>query len=56
MAKLPEELAGYRPALNRILGMDSAQSGLRLRNLELRLRSCRRGVLVLTEFDRRKQS
>ena len=56
MAKLPEELAGYRPALCRILGMDTASSGMRLRSLELRLRSCSRGVgvLVLSEFDRRK--
>ncbi|HUQ08804.1 MAG TPA: hypothetical protein VM146_00715 [Steroidobacteraceae bacterium] len=56
MAKLPEELADYRQALSRILGMEADHSGLRLQNLELRLRSCVRGVgvLVLAEFDRRK--
>ncbi len=56
LTKLPEAYASYRPALDRILMMNSAGSQLRLNNLELRLRSCSRGVgvLVLTEFDRRK--
>src|SRR4051812_25662738 len=58
MAKLPEEFASYRPALNRILGMESEPQGVRLRSLELRLRRCSRGVgvLVLSEFDRRKKT
>ena len=56
LAKLPEIYASYRPALDRILTMDSASSQRRLSGLELRLRSCSRGVgvLVLAEFDRRK--
>jgi hypothetical protein len=56
LTKLPEEYASYRPALGRILTMDNARSQLQLNGLELRLRSCSRGVavLVLTEFDRRK--
>jgi hypothetical protein len=56
LAKLPEAYASYRPALDRILTMDSARSQRHLTGLELRLRSCSRGVgvLVLTEFDRRK--
>ena len=56
LARLPEEYASYRPALGRILGIDSATSQRRLNSLELRLRSCSRGVgvLVLAEFDRRK--
>jgi hypothetical protein len=46
----------YRPALDRILGIESSTSQRKLNNLELRLRSCRRGVgvLVLAEFDRRR--
>ena len=53
---LPEAYASYRPALDRILTMDSATSRQRLNSLALRLRSCGRGVgvLVLAEFDRRK--
>ncbi|HEY6125097.1 MAG TPA: hypothetical protein VIV63_10615 [Steroidobacteraceae bacterium] len=56
LAKLPEEYASYRPALGRILTMDSAHSQSHLNGLELRLRSCSRGVgvLVLAEVDRRK--
>jgi hypothetical protein len=56
LARLPEAYASYRPALDRILGIDSAASQRRLSNLELRLRSCSRGVgvLVLAEFDRRR--
>lgn len=56
LARLPEMYASYRPALDRILGMESATSQRRLSNLELRLRSCSRGVgvLVLAEFDRRR--
>jgi hypothetical protein len=56
LAKLPEMYASYRPALDRILTMDSTSSQRRLNGLALRLRSCGRGVgvLVLAEFDRRK--
>src|SRR5689334_12010736 len=56
LAALPEALADYRPALDRILSMDRTQTALRLSGLELRLRSCARGVdvLVLAEFERRK--
>ena len=56
LARLPEEYASYRPALDRILAIDGATSDRKLNNLELRLRSCSRGVsvLVLAEFDRRK--
>ena len=55
LAKLPEAYASYLPALDRILTMDGACAQRRLSSLELRLRSCRRGVgvLVLAEFDRR---
>jgi hypothetical protein len=58
LAKLPEMYASYRPALDRILTMDSATSLGHLNGLELRLRSCSRGVsvLVLSEFDRRKMA
>ena len=53
LAKLPEIYAGYRPALDRILHMD--QSSRHLHLLELRLRSCSRGVvLVMAQFDRRR--
>jgi hypothetical protein len=57
LARLPEEFASYRPALDRILGLDSVTTRRRLSRLELRLRSCGRGVgvLVLAEFDRRKK-
>ena len=57
LAQLPEVHACYRPALHRILQMDNALSLRRLNALELRLRSCGRGigVLVLAEFDRRKK-
>jgi hypothetical protein len=56
LAKLPEAYWNMRPALDRILKMDSEASQRRLNFLELRLRSCARGVgvLVLAEFDRRK--
>jgi hypothetical protein len=56
LAQLPEAYACHRPALYRILQMDDAASLRRLNSLELRLRSCGRGigVLVLAEFDRRK--
>lgn len=56
LAKLPEEFESLRSALDRILTMDNATSQRKLNNLELRLRSCSRGlsVLVLAEFDRRK--
>jgi hypothetical protein len=56
LATLPDALASYRPALESILMLDSAQSARRLDRLELRLRRCRRGVgvLVIAEFDRRK--
>jgi hypothetical protein len=56
LARLPEEFESLRPALDRILTMDSATSLRKLNSLELRLRSCSRGVsvLVLSEFDRRK--
>jgi hypothetical protein len=56
LKKLPEAYAGFRPALVRILEMDTVASRHSLRSLELRLRSCGRGVevLVLAEFDRRK--
>jgi len=56
LEKLPEAYASYRPALDRILTMDSVHSMHHLSGLELRLRSCSRGVgvLVLAEFDRRK--
>jgi hypothetical protein len=55
LAQLPEALDRFRPALDRILAIDSQVSRRRLLNLELRLRSCSRGVgvLVLAEFDRR---
>lgn len=54
LAKLPESYAAYRPALDRILQMETMpQQQLHL--LELRLRCCTRrmSVLVLAEFDRR---
>jgi hypothetical protein len=56
LARLPDEYASYRPALDRILGIHSATSQRQLSRLELRLRSCSRGVgvLVLAEFDRRQ--
>jgi hypothetical protein len=56
LEKLPEVYASYRPALGRILMMDSPHSLGRLNGLELRLRGCARGigVLVLAEYDRRK--
>jgi len=56
LARLPEEYASYRPALDRILGIDGVTSQRKLNSLELRLRSCSRGVsvLVLAEFDRRR--
>lgn len=56
LARLPGEYVGYRPALDRILAIDSATSNRKLNDLELRLRSCSRGVrvLVLAEFDRRR--
>lgn len=56
LARLPEAYVSYRPALDRILGIDSVASQRKLDNLELRLRSCGRGVdvLVLAEFDRRR--
>ena len=56
LAKLPEAYSSLRPALDRILTMDNEASRRRLNILELRLRSCARGldVLVLAEFDRRK--
>lgn len=58
LARLPEAYARYRPALDRILTMDSAYSRRHLSGLEVRLRSCSRGVgvLVLAEFDRRKMA
>jgi hypothetical protein len=57
LASLPEMYANHRPALDRIFKMDNASSHIRLLNLELRLRSCGRGVgvLVLAEFDRREK-
>jgi hypothetical protein len=58
LATLPEALVVYRPALGRILGMANALSLRRLNALELRLRSCGRGVrsvMVLAEFDRRNR-
>jgi hypothetical protein len=56
LARLPVEHQCYRPALDRILSLDTHRSRRKLRELELRLRSCGRGVqvLVLAEFDRRK--
>jgi hypothetical protein len=56
LARLPEAYASYRPALDRILGIDNVASQRKLKNLALRLRSCSRGVsvLVLSEFDRRR--
>lgn len=56
LATLPDTLLGYRPALDRILEIDSAASLRRLNALELRLRSCGRGidVLVLAQFERRR--
>ena len=56
LAALPEALAIHRPALGRILSMETAASLLRLNALELRLRSSGRdvGVLVLAEFERRR--
>lgn len=57
LAELPASYANYRPALDRIFKMDNASSDVRLLTLELRLRSCGRGVgvLVLAEFDRREK-
>ena len=56
LAQLPEAFLHHRPALKRILQMDNALSLQRLNTLELRLRNCGRqlGVLVLSEFERRK--
>jgi gluconate kinase len=56
LAQLPDEYASYRPALDRILAIESATSKRKLNNLEVRLRSCSHGVrvLVLAEFDRRR--
>ena len=56
LARLPEAYASYRPALDRILGIDNSTSRRALNSLELRLRSCSRGVgvLVLADFDRRR--
>jgi hypothetical protein len=55
LARLPEALADSRQPLGRILAMSGDGPRSRLRQLELRLRSCRRGmaVLVLAEFERR---
>jgi hypothetical protein len=39
LAKLPAVYASYRPALDRILTMDSARSQRHLNGLELRLRA-----------------
>jgi hypothetical protein len=54
LARLPEVYANHRPALQRILRMDTRSPRLDL--LALKLRSCGHGVavLVLAEFDRRK--
>lgn len=56
LARLPEAYASYRPALDRILAAETPASSLKLLSLEMRLRSCARGVrvLVLAEFDRRR--
>jgi hypothetical protein len=56
LARLPEVYRSYRPALDRILAIDNKVSQRKLLNLEVRLRSCARGVevLVLAEFDRRR--
>jgi hypothetical protein len=56
LERLPEEYQSYRPALDRILAIDNSASRSRLSSLELRLRSSVRGVgvLVLSEFDRRR--
>jgi hypothetical protein len=56
LARLPEMYESYRPALHRLLAIDSQTSRARLLNLEVRLRSSARGVgvLVLAEFDRRR--
>jgi hypothetical protein len=55
LATLPDALRSYRPALGRILEIETAVSLRHLAALELRLRSCARGVevLVLAEFERR---
>ena len=57
LAALPEALARYRPALDRILQIDDAVSLRRLNALELRLRRCSRdvNVLVTAEFERRRR-
>ena len=57
LAALPEALAGYRPALGRILQIDNTVPLLRLNALELRLRRCSRDVhvLVTSEFERRRR-
>ena len=56
LATLPEMYAHHRPALDRMFKLDNLTSRRRLHTLELRLRSCGRGVgvLVLAEFDRRE--
>lgn len=47
LAQLPEEYASYRPVLDRMLTIDGAASERMLQHLELRLRSCGRGVNVM---------